>query len=48
VGHIAWVLVVAQCSHALTFAAVFWAASIVGVLAALCCWRALVLERDGR
>ena len=99
-GHIGWVLLVAQCSHALTFAAqhsacaavinrhfdgplrargqalysvlgygvsgviggvgggalseqwgfgaVFWAASIVAVLAALCCWRALVLERDGR
>ena len=97
-GHIPWVRVVAQCSHALTFAAqhsacaavinrhfdgplrargqalysvlgygvsgviggvgggalsetwgfgaVFWAASIVAVVAALCCWRALVLERD--
>ncbi|MBK7469649.1 MAG: MFS transporter [Betaproteobacteria bacterium] len=96
-GHIVWVLVVAQCSHSLTFAAqhsacaavinrhfdgplrargqalysvlgygvsgviggvgggalsekwgfgaVFWAASIVAVLAALCSWRALVLER---
>ena len=96
-GHIGWLLLLAQCSHALTFAAqhsacaalinrhfdgplrargqalysvlgygvsgviggvgggalsqkwgfgaVFWAASIVAVLAALCCWRALVLER---
>lgn len=96
-GHIGWVLVVAQCSHALTFAAqhsacsavisrhfggrlrsrgqalysvlgygasgviggvgggalsekfgfgaVFWAASIVAILAALCSWRVLVLER---
>ena len=96
-GHIVWVLVLAQCSHSLTFAAqhsacaavinrhfdgplrargqalysvlgygvsgviggvgggalsekwgfgaVFWAAAIVAVLAALCSWRALVLER---
>ena len=99
-GHIPWVLVVAQCSHSLTFAAqhsactavinrhfdgplrargqalysvlgygasgviggvgggalsekwgfgaVFWAASIVAVLAALCSWRALALERRGK
>ena len=32
-------------SHALGFAAVFWAASAAAVLSALCCWRALVLER---
>jgi len=96
-GDVVWVLVLAQCSHALTFAAqhnactavvnhhftgrlrgrgqalyamigygvsgvvggvaggalseqfgfgaVFWAASIVAVLAALCSWRALVLDR---
>lgn len=98
-GHLGWVLLLAQCSHALTFAAqhsacaavinrqfdgplrgrgqalysvlgygvsgviggigggalsekwgfgaVFWAASIVALLAALCCWRALVLDRAG-
>ena len=98
-GHVGWILLLAQCSHPLTFGAqhsacvavinrhfdgplrargqalysvlgygvsgvfggvgggalsekwgfdaVFWAASIVAVLAALCCWRALVLERDG-
>ena len=32
-------------SERLGFAAVFWAASVVSVLAAACCWRALVLER---
>jgi PPP family 3-phenylpropionic acid transporter len=32
-------------SHALGFAAVFWAASAAALLSALCCWRALVLER---
>ncbi len=97
-GHIAWVLVLAQCAHAITFAAqhtacigvinrhfpgrlrgrgqalytvlgygasgviggvaggalsqafgfaaVFWAASGAAAVAALCCWRALVLERE--
>jgi PPP family 3-phenylpropionic acid transporter len=97
-GHIVWVLVLAQCAHAVTFAAqhtacigvinrhfpgrlrgrgqalytvlgygasgviggvaggalsqafgfaaVFWAASASAVVAALCCWRALVLARD--
>ena len=96
-GHIAWVLVLAQCTHAITFAAqhtacigvinqhfpgrlrgrgqalytvlgygasgvlggvaggalseafgfaaVFWAASGAAAVAALCCWRALVLDR---
>ncbi|MFZ2648787.1 MAG: MFS transporter [Burkholderiaceae bacterium] len=32
-------------SQALGFAAVFWAASVAGLLSALCCWRSLVLER---
>lgn len=32
-------------SQALGFAAVFWAACAAGVLATMCCWRALVLER---
>ena len=32
-------------SHAFGFAAVFWAASVAALLSALCCWRALVLER---
>ena len=97
-GHLAWVLVLAQCTHAITFAAqhtacigtinhhfpgrlrgrgqalytvlgygasgvlggmaggalseaygfaaVFWAASGAAALAALCCWRALVLARE--
>jgi len=96
-GHIVWVLVLAQCTHALTFAAqhtacigvinrhfpgrlrgrgqalysvlgygasgviggvaggalseaygfaaVFWAASGAAAMAALCCWRALKIER---
>ena len=33
-------------SQAFGFAAVFWAASGAAALAALCCWRALVLERQ--
>ena len=33
-------------SNAYGFAAVFWAASVAAVLSALCCWRALVLERS--
>ena len=97
-GHIAWVLVLAQCTHAITFAAqhtacigvinrhfpgrlrgrgqalytvlgygasgvvggvaggalsdalgfaaVFWAASGAALIAALCCWRALVFDRQ--
>ncbi len=32
-------------SNAYGFAAVFWAASVAALLSALCCWRALVLER---
>ena len=32
--------------QALGYAAVFWAASACGVIAALCCWRAWVLERS--
>jgi MFS transporter, PPP family, 3-phenylpropionic acid transporter len=32
-------------SHALGFAAVFWAASGAALLSALCCWRAMVLDR---
>jgi MFS transporter, PPP family, 3-phenylpropionic acid transporter len=32
-------------SNAFGFAAVFWAASAAAALSALCCWRALVLER---
>jgi PPP family 3-phenylpropionic acid transporter len=35
-------------SQRLGFGAVFWAASIVAMLAALCSWRALVLERGSR
>ena len=33
-------------SEALGFAAVFWAASGAALVAALCCWRALLLDRD--
>jgi PPP family 3-phenylpropionic acid transporter len=33
-------------SQAYGFGAVFWAASAAGVAAALCCWRAWVLDRD--
>jgi len=33
-------------SNAWGFAAVFWAASVAALLSALCCWRALVLERS--
>jgi MFS transporter, PPP family, 3-phenylpropionic acid transporter len=33
-------------SSAYDFAAVFWAAGAAAVLSALCCWRALVLERS--
>jgi PPP family 3-phenylpropionic acid transporter len=32
-------------SNAFGFAAVFWAAAVAAALSALCCWRALVLER---
>jgi MFS transporter, PPP family, 3-phenylpropionic acid transporter len=34
-------------SHSLGFQTVFWAASGCAVLAAACCWRSLVLERQG-
>lgn len=35
-------------SERLGFGAVFWAASIIAILAALCSWRALVLSRGSR
>lgn len=35
-------------SQALGFAAVFWAASVIAVAAAYCCWRALRAERAGQ